>query len=145
MKIFQTLLTWISDLWTRKNKDPTIEIGDFWQRPPFIGVSHPYRIDGITKLWGRVIYVSMSSHIEIIPRKVFLRRYIFMNKTEHRKRLVLNTGEIKSARIPIFSGMPTAQDVVLKTIAQFTLMVLVFASAVLLILALRNLLMLLMK
>ena len=138
MKILQTLSTWISDKWTRKNKHPPIEIGDYWKRSDF---THPRRINGVTNLWGRTLKISFQNSDIVLDYSYFIEHYEYYKKSDDKRRRVINTGEMQSTEIPTFSGMPSAADVVLKTTVPFILTVVLIALAVGLTWALHALLM----
>lgn len=133
MKILRTLSTWISDKWTRKNKHPSIEVGDYWKRPENV---YPIRVDGVTSVWGRVVYVSLEPLVGVWTYKEFITRYEFYKKNSDKVRRVINTGETQSTTIRTFSGMPSVLTAALKIIEPYILMVAVFVSAAVFILAL---------
>lgn len=125
MKILQTLSTWISDKWTRKNKHPPIEIGDYWKRSDF---THPRRINGVTNLWGRTLKISFQNSDIVLDYSYFIEHYEYYKKSDDKRRRVINTGEMQSTEIPTFSGMPSVAGVVLKTTVPYIATVVVIAS-----------------
>lgn len=133
MKILRTLSTWISDKWTRKNKHPTMEVGDYWKRPEH---TYPRRINGITSLWGRVYYVSFEGSDIPLGYSYIIEHYKFYKKSDDKSRRIINTGEIQSTKVLTFSGMPSAANVALKIIEPFIAMAAVIALVVVIILAL---------
>ena len=137
MKILQTLSTWISDKWTRKNKHPPIEIGDCWKRSDFTFSRH---INGVTNLWGRTLKISFHGSDIVLNYSHLIEKYEFYKKSDNKRRRVINTGEMQSTEIPTFSGMPSAASVVLKTTVPFILTVVVIASGAGLMLGLHALL-----
>ena len=127
MKILRTLSTWISDKWTRKNKHPSMEVGDYWKRHDH---TYPRRINGITSLWGRVYHVSFENSDIVLNYSYIIENYKFYKKSDDKSRRIINTGEIQSTEIPIFYGMPSATSVVLEIIAPFIVMAVVIALVV---------------
>lgn len=138
MKILRTLSTWISDRWTRKNKHPPIEVGDYWKRHTF---NFPRRINGITSLWGRVYYVSFENSDIVLKYSYIITYYTFYKKSDDKSRRIINTGEIQSTKVLTFSGMPSATTVVLEIIVPYIATAAVIALGVELIVALPALLM----
>lgn len=136
MKILRTLSTWISDKWTRKNKHPSMEVGDYWKRPEY---TYPRRINGITSLWGRVYYVSFENSDIALKYSYIIENYKFYKKSDYKSRRIINTGEIQSTKVLTFSGMPSAANVALKIIEPFIVMAAVTALAAVFIVGLRAL------
>ena len=127
MKTLRTLSTWISDKWTRKNKHIPMEVGDYWKH---VGHTYPRRINGLTKLFGRVLKVSFHNSDVVLDYSYVIRFYEYYKKSDNKQRRVINTGEEQSTEIPIFYGMPSATSVVLEIIAPFIVMAVVIALVV---------------
>lgn len=127
MKILQTLSTWISDKWTRKNKHLPIKVGDYWKRVDF---EHPSRINGVTNLWGRTLKISFHNSDIVLDYSYVIKNYEYYKKSDDKHRRVINTGEIQLTEIPTFSGMPSAAGVVLRIIEPFIVTVVVIALGV---------------
>ena len=127
MKTLRTLSTWISDKWTRKNKHPSMEVGDYWKRHDH---TYPRRINGITSLWGRVYHVSFENSDIVLNYSYIIENYKFYKKSDDKSRRIINTGEIQSTKVLTFSGMPSAANVALKIIEPFIVMAAVIALVV---------------
>ena len=125
MKTLQTLSTWISDKWTRKNKHLPIKVGDYWKRVDF---EHPRRINGVTNLWGRTLKISFHNSDIVLDYSYVIKNYEYYKKSDDKHRRVINTGEIQLTEIPTFSGMPSVAGVVLKTTVPYIATVVVIAS-----------------
>lgn len=101
-----------------------MEVGDYWKRVDF---EYPRRINGVTNLWGRTLKISFHNSDIALDYSYTIKNYVFYKKSDDKHRRVINTGEIQSTKIPTFSGMPSAADVVLKTTGPFILTVVVIA------------------
>jgi len=115
-----------------------MEIGDYWKH---VGHTYPRRINGLTKLFGRVLKVSFHNSDVVLDYSYVIRFYEYYKKSDDKQRRVINTGEEQSTEIPIFYGMPSATSVVLEIIAPFIVTVVVIVSVAGLILGLNYLLM----
>jgi hypothetical protein len=115
-----------------------MEVGDYWKH---IGHVYPRRINGLTKLFGRTLKVNFHNSDVPLNYSYVIKVYDFYKKSDDKARRIINTGEVQLTEIPIFSGMPSATDVVLLTIVPYILTVVLIALVVGLIVALQYLLM----
>ena len=115
-----------------------MEVRDYWKH---IGHTYPRRINGLTKLFGRTLKVSFHNSDYILNYSYVIKTYEFYKKSDDKQRRIINTGEVQSTKVPIFSGMPSATTVVLEIIVPYIATAVVIALVVGLILALPGLLM----